>query len=55
MCIVHTSDFGYLEIYKNDSEWHKGFKFLGKIEEEWFYNSWKFHIYLTFLIDFMSQ
>ena len=32
-CIVHTSDFEYLEIYKNYSEWYTEIKVLGKIEE----------------------
>ena len=32
-CIVHTSDFEYLEVYKNHNEWYTELKFLGKIEE----------------------
>ena len=32
-CIVHTSDFEYLEIYKNHNEWFTELKVLGKIEE----------------------
>ena len=43
-CIVHTSDFEYLEI---NSEWYTEMKCVGKIEEQWFYNPRKFHIYLA--------
>ena len=32
-CIVHTSDFEYLEIYKNHNEWYTELQFLEKIEE----------------------
>ena len=32
-CIVHTSDFEYLEVYKNHIEWYTELKLLGMIEE----------------------
>ena len=32
-CIVHTSDFGHLEMHKNQREWWTGLKFLGMIQE----------------------
>ena len=32
-CIVHTSDFDHLEIYKNHREWYTDLKLLGMIKE----------------------
>ena len=33
MCIVHTSDFEYLDIYKNHSEWYTELKLSEQLEE----------------------
>ena len=33
MCIVHTSDFAYLEIHKNHREWYLDVKLSGMIKE----------------------
>ena len=53
----HSShiQFEEFKIYKNHREWYKGLKFSGMIQEWWFYNTWKFHIYLSFLLDFMTH
>ena len=32
-CIVHTSDFAHLEIYKNHREWYTDLKLSGIIKE----------------------
>ena len=54
-CIVHTSNFAYLEIHKNHREWYTALKLSRILKGIVVLQFLEFHIHMLFQTDFTSH